>query len=153
MEPFTIGIINSGISDKYKKIAKKDRIFTYTGKDSEAEAINDFINGRYYSSYSGKKEHRKYLEFGDDQHASKRVMVYWWGYMKAASSLEGGLRNCKRLSYFQLYKQAIVNLQEQYNWRLDEYLVFNVLGFYSLAQSKIYFKDVMEEHNNKIKTK
>ena len=135
---FTIGIVNQKVKKEFYETRTtwhQHQIFSYTGEDWEIEKINDKINGRY--------------EFGHNH--NKRIggieAVYYWGYKKTHSSLNGGIKTGKRLSFYELYKQAIVNLQEEYNWQLDFYLIYKVLGFYEASTAKKHYKDAMKERN------
>lgn len=106
-------------------------IFQFTGKDWEIEKIAEYLIGRH--------------PFGIKHYETDLLSVYWWGYLNEVSSLEGGLKNCQRKSFFQVYKQAIKNLQDHYQWKLDLYAVYRILGFYQLSTTRKYFKEVMQE--------
>lgn len=131
---YSIGILNSKV-DKTQYFIESYRVFGYTGEDKQLEAISSFI----------KNENRIY---GCTHYKSSLYSVYWWGYKNENSSLEGGLKNTKRISFFELYKKAIQNLQAEYSYRLDFYLVYKVLGFYEVATAKAHYKDAMKELEN-----
>lgn len=123
-----IGILNQPFDHENFRYS---RLFQFTGQDWEIEKIAQFINGR-----------RKF----DRHHSSSDLLsVYWWGFQNTESSLEGGLANCKRISFFEVYKNAIKNLQEKYDWKLDEYVIYRILGTYAISSVKKYFKQVLEE--------
>lgn len=134
------GIINRDIK-KFREQYKYTRIFQYTGQDWELEEIAKFIMGDKLASIPT-------YPYGTHYRESDSLSVYWWGYYNTESSLEGGHQNIKRLSFFELYLQAIENLQKYYNWQLDSYLVYRTLGFYSYATTKKYFNIVMNEHKS-----
>jgi len=127
--PYCIGILNR----KIKNNENMYRIFSFTGEDSEIERLAYVIDHR---------------NFGRDMFYNNTLSVYWWGYRNSDSSFEGGYANCKRLSFYELYKQAIFNLQEEYKWNLDFYLVYNILGFYSKSVALKYYKQIMARANN-----
>ena len=132
---FTIGIVNQKVKKEFydnRETWYRHQIFSYTGEDWELEKINDRINWGY--------------EFGSNHNKNIGGIetVYYWGYKKTNSSLEGGIKTGKRLSFYELYKQAIVNLQEEYNWQLDFYLVYKILGFYGMSTAKKHYKDVIK---------
>jgi len=142
--PHTFGILNCKLkktSDDYRKI------FSYTGLKDELKSIKDFIDGKwYYEGDDGKVLASGVYPFGRDRFDKNKIFtVYWWGYKNTPSSLIGGFRSGKRLSFCDLYKQAIVNLQEEYQWKLDLYLVYNVLGFYSKNTCRIFYTEVMNK--------
>ena len=138
--PFAIGIVNQKV-DYTKKIFEHQKyfLFQYTGLDSEKEIIANRIKGIWETSSKKRPFGSSYLNYG--------LSVYWWGYLNDRSSLDGGFKIGKRLSFYELYKKAIFNLQEAYNWNLDFYLVYSVLRRYSIVTAKKYFTEVMREHN------
>ena len=113
-------------------------IFPFTGLDNEIDRLNAFLNHRH--------------PFGKHYTRSGLFTTYWWGYKNYDSSLEGGFKNGTRLSFHELYKKAIENLQEEYRWSLDEYLVYSVLGNYEFETMKKYFRQVMKEKEKSTKT-
>lgn len=123
-----IGIINRDrIPDHYY-----GNIFPFTGQDREIEKLDSLLNHRNFP-------------FGKHYTRSKLFTVYWWGYKNYVSSLKGGFKNGNRLPFHELYKKAITNLQAEYSWKLDEYLVYSVLGNYEFNTMKKYFKQVMKK--------
>ncbi len=142
----TIGIINQPIKKEYRE--NRDfywkRIFTYTGQDWEIERIAEFLIYKY-TSYPKDK----FRIFGNDYKKCKLGIeaIYYWGYKETDSSLIGGIKSGKRLSLYQLYIQAIWNLQKAYNWTLDSYLVHSVLVFYAASTAKKHFKTAMDVKN------
>ena len=143
-----IGIVNQNVTKEFYEKYRNNRsyrIFSYTGKDSEIEKIfNWLINKNYFSDKKKKKIYGNHYKTGKGIEA-----IYYWGYKKAGSSFVGGLKNCKRLSLYQLYIQAVQNLQGHYNWQLDFYLVHSVLRFYAPTTAKKHFNIAMEQKNEK----
>lgn len=131
---YTIGIINQNIK---KGSQTGGRIFQYTGmnNDYELETIHNFLIGRYGDFGSNYQKN----------YSNGNEAVYYWGYRNTESSLQGGIKFGKRLSYYELYKQAIVNLQKHYNWKLDFYLVYSVLGHYARSTAKKHYDNVIEQ--------
>ena len=134
---FTIGIVNQKVKEEFytNKTWYCHRIFSYTGENRQLEKIYDYIDGRY--------------DFGHNHNENIAGIesVYYWGYKKTNSSLEGGIKTGKRLSFYELYEQAIINLQEEYNYKLDFYLVYKVLGFYGMSTAKKHYKEAMKLRN------
>lgn len=122
----TIGILNRRI--------KKDKplqysLFEYTGQDSEIDRIIQSILKIEWT----------------DIYNSELASIYYWGYLNEENDFNGGLRNCNRLSFFQLYKRAIENLMEFYGTP-DFYLIYRVLGFYSKATAMKHYKELIKEN-------
>jgi len=133
---FAIGIVNQKVKKEFYETGnlwQHHLIYSYTGEDWEIEKISERINGKY--------------EFGSNH--NKKIggieSVYYWGYKKIHSSLNGGIKTGKRLSFYELYRQAIINLQEEYNWQLDFYLIYKVLGFYEVGTAKCHYKEVIRQ--------
>lgn len=120
------GIINTELREKEKFYW----LHSYTGADEQLDMICRRIG------------HRRWTNINDSNVAG----IYYWGYLNDASCFDAGHKNCKRLSMFQLYKKAIYNLQVFYDWKLDFYLVYKSLGFYSISVAKKYFNEV-HNHN------
>lgn len=120
-----IGIINAVPRDKEKHYF----LYPYTGEDNQLDCICNTLC------------HRKWSNINESDIAG----IYYWGYLNDVSCFNAGHKNCKRLSMFQLYKKAIFNLQVFYDWKLDFYLVYKSLGFYSVTTAKKYFKEVLRE--------
>jgi len=132
---FTIGIVNQKVKKEFydnRETWYRHQIFSYTGEDWELEKINDRINWKY--------------EFGSNHNKNIGGIetIYYWGYRNTNSSLNGGIRSGKRLSLYELYRQAIINLQEEYNWQLNFYLIYKVLGFYAANTAKTHYKEAMK---------
>ena len=126
----TIGIINANARKNNDMFRSRITPWIY-GSDSEIERLHGMICECFGN------QHPNHLT------GSGNEAVYYWGYLKAKSSLDGGIKTGKRLSYFELYKRAICNLQEFYSWKLDFYLVYRVLGVYSVSVAKKHYKEAM----------
>ena len=130
-----IGIVNGRLSTKFLNEYKHKPIFSYTGQDWEIERI-----AKHIINYEGKINGQDYRK------TNSRYSVeptYYWGYKYSESSLYGGFKTGKRTSFYELYKQAILNLQEHYMWKLDFYLIHSILGFYEISTARKHFNDVM----------
>ncbi len=133
-EIHSIGILNGSVPDPNLKENFKYRlwnIFSYTGQDNELERIMRRIENIRWTTIYG----------------SALANIYYWGFLNTPSSLAGGIQTGKRISLFELYKDAILNLQKQYSWGLDFYLIYRILGYYSINQAKRYFKEVLTNRN------
>ena len=132
---FTIGIVNQKVKEDFYKNGcwQHNLIHSYIGEDWELDRISKRINGKY--------------KFGSNHKSRTQVFgleaIYYWGYLNTNSSLDGGIKTGKRLSLYELYRQAIINLQEEYNWKLDSYLVHKVLGYYETSTAKHHYKEVI----------
>lgn len=114
-----IGIINAVPKDKNKHFC----LYPFTGDDMQLDCICNTLS------------HRKWSNINESDIAG----IYYWGYLNDESCFDAGHAHCNRLSMFQLYKKAIYNLQAFYNWKLDFYLVYKSLGFYSVSVAKKIF--------------
>lgn len=134
---YTIGIINQDIK-KYKDKNTVDygRIFQYTGEEWEIDKLSNFLLGMWRTSYR---------QFGKDRFYDNHLMVYWWGYRYSDCNIDGGIKSGKRMSFYELYKQAIKNILITYDWKLDFEIVYSILGFYSYYVAKKYFDIVISE--------
>jgi len=118
-----IGVINSIPRKPYHNM------FPYDGSDRLLEILlratrQKNINSHWQPIYGG---------WG---------MVYWWGYHGVESSLKGGTGfGEKRPTFHHLYIQAIVSLQNAYEWKLgrDEVLaIFSGIGYGESTMIKHY---------------
>jgi len=123
-----MGIINRQL--KPNKHLEKVKIFSFIGFDNEIEIINEHL----LSHWSWTKV------FGNPL-----ANVYWYGYIDKISSLDGGFKNGDRISFFQLYKTAIKNLQIMSDWKLNFDIIYEILGSYSISIALKYFKEVTKE--------
>lgn len=132
-----IGIVNQNLSKDFKNKYEYKPIFSYTGQDWEIEKISKYI-------FDDKGKVCIGTDYRKTQYRYDTAPIYYWGYKKMDSSFIGGLKTCKRLSFYQLYIMAVQNLQSHYNWELDFYLVHNILGFYEISTAKKHFDTAMK---------
>ena len=122
---FGLGIVNQ---KQEQKSFYNRKVFGYTGSNDELEILKQAVRYKCCSKPLITELQR----------------VYFWGYRNTKSSLEGGIQHGKRLSFYQLYRQAIFNLQEEYKWVLDFKLVFILLGIYARSQAQKHYKYVID---------
>lgn len=142
---YAIGIVNQSLGKSFYEKNNdpyRHRIFSYTGQDWEIEKIAEFLIYRF-PSYSDRPPRIFGKNYKDVQYGLEPV--YYWGYRKTESSFIGGIKSGKRISLFQLYIQAVKNIQEYYDYNLDSYLIHKALGFYSLGTSRQHFETAMNQ--------
>ena len=122
----SVGIINC----LFKKDKHKDyHIYHYTGLDEELDMLIQRLCKYQWSSI----------------YDNAKASVYYWAYLTEPSNFNAGFNHDDRNSFYQVYKLAIRNLQEFYNWKLDTFLVAKALGCYSLTTVKKYYNQVLSE--------
>jgi len=127
-----IGIINAVPKDKEKHYW----LYPYTGDDSQLERICSKLRNLSWCSIN----------------ESDIAGIYYWGYLKEQSCFDAGHSHCKRISLFQLYRKAVINIQEFYNWKLDFYLVYKALGYYAVSTAKMHYNAAISECSTKPST-
>lgn len=123
-----IGVINTNFAEGSRSYYQ--RIFGYTGKDSQIECL-----ARNLMYNNGREVWRSiYHSFG---------MVFYWAYKNSRSSFKGGITGGGRKGFALVYQQAIQNLHKEHN-ELDFMLTHAILGSgYSVNVSKKYYKKAL----------
>lgn len=129
-----IGIINSNIKVENRKWVGAEQIFCYTGKDAEL----DFI----YKRLSTMNNTSRFWHSAFDPWA----IVLWFAYMGKPNNLNGGVFTGERKTFHKIFIDAVINLQKQYNNKLDWFAVNAILRCgYSDKVSKKYYNIAMKK--------
>jgi len=133
-----IGILNSEErkSSVDTEIHSEAYVYRYTGKDSQIEAFTDvFCNPRGYSRWTSIFR-------------SEMANLYYWGNMGKESNFSGGFKSGNRISLYELYMEAIRNIRKEYPCA-DFYIIYRILGIYSISQAKKYYHMVLKNKTYK----